>query len=109
MNNVSNETVMVVCHADANHCNICGAFFAEGDNVCEGRHFIGQTYPVHISRPPVEKRPAVVPKAKAETNLVVCHADANHCNICGAFFAEGDNVCEGRHFIGQSYPVHIHA
>ena len=48
MNNVSNETVMVVCHADANHCNICGAFFAEGDNVCEHQHFIGQAYPMEV-------------------------------------------------------------
>ncbi len=44
---------------------------------------------------------------KMEKISVVCEPFANRCNICGAFFGEGDDVCggSGRHIIGRAYLV----
>jgi hypothetical protein len=94
-----------------NRCTIDGSFFDE-DGTCSHGHSHGTAY----YRPPAQKKqdkkilvlplPVNVLKA-ADTGTVTCQVFSScRCNICGGYFADGDNICGlGRHEIGQKYPA----
>ena len=40
-----------------------------------------------------------------EEKFVVCAASGNRCTIDGSYFADGDDICQHGHQIGQQYAV----
>ena len=98
----------------AGRCDFCGNMFDDG-GTCNYGHTQGCTYyyvpeDSKLATSPqnaIQAALVFAPKPEKKRVIVMCQANANHCNICGAFFAEGDNVCEGRHFIGEKYPIYV--
>ncbi len=83
-----------------NRCVLCGCYFDEG-GICNNRHEQGRTYYLPPENP--ESKEAVTLQASAET-MVTCQVFSGcRCNICGGFFADGDDVCASGHQIGQQY------
>ncbi len=73
-----------------NRCSICGSHFDQA-GVCNNGHEQNRTY-------------YYLPETEKEKKIVVCEVfNGCRCTLCGAFFADGDDVCANGHEIGQKY------